>query len=94
LVARQRGLDDLASQIGFLVVLNLVITFAVPNISIGGHLGGLVAGGVSALALSAVERSRGRHAGGIDAAVLGVIALAVALATVVAIDGTAPPGLS
>jgi membrane associated rhomboid family serine protease len=94
LVARQRGLDDLASQIGFLVVLNLVITFAVPNISIGGHLGGLVAGGVSALALSAVERSRGRHAGAIDAAVLGGIALAVALATVVAIDGTAPPGLS
>jgi membrane associated rhomboid family serine protease len=91
LIARQRGLDELASQIGFLVVLNLVITFSVPNISIGGHLGGLVAGGVAALALAAVERSRGRHAVGVDLAVLGAIAAAIAVATVVAVDGAARP---
>ena len=43
-VARGRGLDQLASQIGFLIVFNLVYSFAVPNISVGAHLGGLVAG--------------------------------------------------
>jgi membrane associated rhomboid family serine protease len=59
IVARNRGLDDLASQIGLFVVINLVFTFSIPNISIGGHLGGLVAGGLAAMAIAAGER-RGR----------------------------------
>ena len=33
LIARNRGLDELASQIGFFVIINLVFTFSVPNIS-------------------------------------------------------------
>src|SRR5690606_4282942 len=32
------------SGIGGLVLINLVLTFAVPGISIGGHVGGLLAG--------------------------------------------------
>ena len=40
----------------FVVVLNIAFTFAVSNISIGGHLGGLIGGILSMLALSVAGR--------------------------------------
>ncbi len=56
IVARHRGLEQLASQIGFYVILNLAFTFGVPGISVGGHLGGLVGGAVAALVIVFAER--------------------------------------
>jgi membrane associated rhomboid family serine protease len=55
-VARHRGIEGLASQIGFYVILNLAFTFSVPNISVGGHLGGLVGGAIAALVITRGER--------------------------------------
>ena len=60
-VARQRGLDQVVSQLGFWLVLNLVFTFAVPNISIGGHLGGMVGGALGALLVVGAERRLSRR---------------------------------
>ena len=60
--ARDRGLNDVASQIGFYVIINLVFTFSVPNISVGGHIGGMVAGGVLTLLLAQLRRSGGAGA--------------------------------
>jgi hypothetical protein len=56
IVARHRGLEQLASQIGFYVILNLAFTFGVPGISVGGHLGGLVGGALGALLITSAER--------------------------------------
>jgi membrane associated rhomboid family serine protease len=55
-VARGRGIEQVASQFGLFVVLNLVLTFSIPGISIGGHLGGLIGGGAAAALVIVTER--------------------------------------
>jgi membrane associated rhomboid family serine protease len=44
---RQRGVRVMQTGIGALLVINLILTFAVPGISIGAHVGGLVGGSVT-----------------------------------------------
>jgi membrane associated rhomboid family serine protease len=76
---RARGIDPMQTGIGIMILLNLAITFLIPNISIGGHVGGLIAGGVVAYLLFEVgERRPGSQRGVLAAsAALGVV-LAVA----------------
>jgi membrane associated rhomboid family serine protease len=55
-IARGRGVDALASSVGVLILINLAISFGVPGISIGAHIGGLVAGVICALLVLVGER--------------------------------------
>ena len=56
IMARGRGMDALAGEIGFLILFNLILGFVVPRISVGGHIGGLIGGAVCALVIVAGER--------------------------------------
>jgi membrane associated rhomboid family serine protease len=49
----RRGINPFSTGIGTALLLNLFITFAIPGISIGGHLGGAAAGAVCALVMLA-----------------------------------------
>lgn len=55
-IARGRGMDALAGEIGFLIVFNLVWSFIGPNISVGGHVGGLIGGAICALIVISGEK--------------------------------------
>lgn len=55
-IARGRGLDAAARTIGVILLLNLAFSFSSPQISLGGHLGGLVGGVLCALVIVAGER--------------------------------------
>ena len=78
-IARHRGIDGIASQIGLFVVLNLVFTFSVPGISIGGHIGGLIGGAIAALLLEQIAKHvRGRNRVVLEvAAIIAIAALSV-----------------
>jgi membrane associated rhomboid family serine protease len=87
LLERQRGVALLGSSIGMLLLLNLVITFVLPGISIGGHLGGIVGGAAAALVLSGFGRGHlayGRvgAAGWVSVAALMVGAVVVGVVSV------------
>jgi membrane associated rhomboid family serine protease len=56
LVLERQRIDVYGGSVIGLLILNLAITFFVPNISIGGHLGGLAGGALSVLALSRFGR--------------------------------------
>jgi membrane associated rhomboid family serine protease len=55
---RARQIPVMQSGIGFLILFNLVLSFALPGISWGGHIGGLIGGALVMLAIQLGERYR------------------------------------
>jgi membrane associated rhomboid family serine protease len=79
-IARGRRLDSIVGQIGFLIVANLVFTFADPEISLGAHAGGLVCGVLCGLLIAGGERGHlgslsGRNRLALELTAMGVLAV-------------------
>jgi len=68
----------LGGQAFGLIAINLVLTLAVPNISVGGHLGGLAGGGLGMLALSRFGRTHAIYGRPGLVGVLGLVAVGAA----------------
>jgi membrane associated rhomboid family serine protease len=80
LVLEARRIYVFGGQAMGLVVFNLLITFVIPGVSIGGHIGGLVGGGLCALAFSTLRRSPAVAT--LAMAAVGVLSVAVAVVSV------------
>ena len=81
-IMRNRGINPMESGLGLWIGLNLLITFTIPGISIGGHIGGLLGGAlVAGILYDGVERLRiPRGAATVISAAIGALAIAGALA--------------
>jgi membrane associated rhomboid family serine protease len=75
--ARSRGIDIWASGLGLVAVLNFGITFTLPGISIGGHVGGFAGGVLVGLIYLVADRRRLPQAVAIGACVVLALAAVV-----------------
>jgi len=91
IMARHRGVEQIASQIGMFVVLNLVFTFAASStISVGGHIGGLIGGGIAALIVAFFERQRMPNRLPIEIGIMIVLAAGLVVACLAAAAAGVP----
>jgi membrane associated rhomboid family serine protease len=78
---RARGIDPMQSGVGPIIIFNLVLSFVIPNVSIGGHIGGLIGGAVAGFVMDKLgERRPGIAAPVAACVVIGVVAAGAAIA--------------
>ncbi len=55
---RARNISVMQSGIGGLIIINLVLSFSLANISVGAHIGGLLGGALAGLAIRTADARR------------------------------------
>jgi membrane associated rhomboid family serine protease len=87
---RARKIGVMQSGIGGLIVINLVLSFTLANISVGAHIGGLVGGALAGLAIRTADNRRIPAVGLIACLLLS----AAAVAGAIAVSGATGSGLA
>ncbi len=77
---RHRGIGVMQSGIGGLIIINLVLSFSLANISVGAHIGGLIGGFLAGLAIRTADGRRVPALGLIACLLLSVAAVFGAIA--------------
>jgi membrane associated rhomboid family serine protease len=92
---RARQIPLMQSGVGSLILINLVISFTLPGISWGGHVGGLIGGTLAALAFQAAGRRRAESLALAACVVLAAAAFAgsIAVAKSTEAEAGAPTGV-
>jgi membrane associated rhomboid family serine protease len=80
LVMNRRGIRFWDTGFGPLLVLNLALGFLEPQISIGGHIGGLIAGALTAEIMMRARKLEMPALGYVGAAVVGIASIGIAFA--------------
>jgi membrane associated rhomboid family serine protease len=87
---RARRVSVMESGIGGLIIINLVFSFLLANISVGAHIGGLIGGALAGLAIRTADN---RHRSWLGLA--GCVVLSVAsIAGAVAVAGSSASGIA
>src|ERR1700730_5261858 len=73
---RARQIPVMQSGIGGLILINLIISFTLPGISWGGHIGGLIGGALAAIAIQLGARYRSQALALACCALIGVVGFA------------------
>jgi membrane associated rhomboid family serine protease len=76
---RARGFSVMQSGIGGLIIINLVLSFSLANISVGAHVGGLIGGALAALAIRAADSRRMPALGFVACVLISVLAVAASI---------------
>ena len=93
-IAHYRRISIWQSGLGLTLVINIVFSLTINGVSIGGHLGGVVAGAIcGGLYMELVERRRMQAAFLVGCAVVGVVAIFAAIA-VAGGSGLTPNGIN
>ncbi len=89
---RARQIPVMQSGVGGLIVINLIISFALPGISWGGHVGGLIGGALAAQAIRLGARYRSQALAFGCCAVLAIASVAgsIAVSKATEVEAEAP----
>ena len=93
-VAYRRGIPLWQSGLGPMLLLNLVFTLTVSNISIGGHLGGLAAGVIGGFAVTDLHERRNRQSWALLVCLLIAVVSVIGAIAVAGDTGLTPRGFT
>ncbi|MGC2373208.1 MAG: rhomboid family intramembrane serine protease [Solirubrobacteraceae bacterium] len=87
---RARRMSVMESGIGGLIVINLILSFTLANISVGAHIGGLIGGALAGLAIRTADD---RHRSWLGLAACAALSVASVIGAV-AVAGSAGAGIA